>query len=165
MRIGILSDSHGQIPAIERAMDALRAHGVQKVIHCGDIGAAAVPLFEGIETHFVAGNTDDVDLLRYMIVAPEHRFYASLGTLEVAGRRIAFLHGDDARLLRETIHSGEWNLVCHGHSHVYSEHTEGRTLVLNPGAVWRTSHPSIATVQLPSLDVTKVLLPHHLATD
>ncbi len=76
---------------------------------------------------------------------------------------MAFLHGHDVKLLRDTIHSGQWDLVCCGHSHVYSSHFEGRTLVLNPGALARTSHPSLAVVEMPSLEVTPILLRQTMA--
>jgi predicted phosphodiesterase len=68
------------------------------------------------------------------------------------------LHGHDVKLLRHTIHSGHWDLVCHGHTHVFSSRREGSTLVLNPGAVSRTSFPSVAVVELPSMEVTELPL-------
>jgi uncharacterized protein len=60
--------------------------------------------------------------------------------------------------LRHAIHSEEWNLVCYGHTHAFSSGREGRTLVLNPGALSRTHYPSLAVVELPSLAVTQVPL-------
>ncbi len=158
MKLGVLSDTHGDVTSAQEAVDALRAHDVSMMIHCGDVGSAVVPVFRGLPAHFVPGNVDDLARLRGIMTAPEHRLHERLGTLELEGRRIAFLHGHDVRLLRETIRSGQWDLVCHGHSHVYSEHSDGPTLVLNPGALWRTSHPSLAVVDLPSLQVAKVLL-------
>jgi uncharacterized protein len=62
------------------------------------------------------------------------------------------------RLLHHSVHSGEWDLVCHGHTHVFSSSREGRTLVLNPGALSRTRWPSLAAVELPSLDATQIPL-------
>ena len=79
-----------------------------------------------------------------------------MGTLEVAGVKIAFLHGDDLRLLDETIRSGQWNLVCHGHTHVVRQEQIDNTLVLNPGALYRATPHTLAVVELPSLAVTSV---------
>ena len=53
--------------------------------------------------------------------------------------RIAFLHSDDNRLFRQTIESGQWDLVCYGHTHIAKQHREGKTLVLNPGAIYRAN--------------------------
>ena len=101
---------------------------------------------------------DHADRLREAITDPEHTLHEGLGTLEIEGRWVAFLHGHDVKLLRHTIHSGHWDLVCYGHTHVFSSGFEGRTLVLNPGALARTSRPSLAVVELPSLEVTELPL-------
>ena len=72
--------------------------------------------------------------------------------------RIAFLHGDDSRLMRTTIGSGQWDLVCHGHTHVARQAWEGKTLVLNPGAIHRANPHSIAVVELPERKVHVVTI-------
>jgi uncharacterized protein len=158
MKIGVLSDTHGEVSALRRAICLLNGMQVGLTIHCGDIGAEVVPLLEGLPTHFVYGNMDDPDGLREVITDPEHTLHEGFGTLEVAGRRIAFLHGNDVKLLHHTIRSGDWDLVCHGHTHAFSSSVEGKTLVLNPGALGRTSRPSLAVVDLTSLDVTEIPL-------
>ncbi len=107
------------------------------------------------DTH---GNMDDPERLREAIRGPGHTFHDQLGTLEVEGRRVALLHGHDVKLLHHTIHSGHWDLVCHGHTHAFSSTRQGPTLVLNPGALARTRHPSLAVVELPSLEVTEIPL-------
>jgi hypothetical protein len=158
MKLGVISDTHGEVWAVERAMRALQSMRVGLAIHCGDIGVEVIPLLQGLPTHFVSGNMDDPIRMREVITDPDHTLHAGLGTIEVEGRRVAFLHGDDVKLLHHTIHSGHWDLVCYGHTHAFSNSFEGATLVLNPGAVGRTSRPSLAVVDLPSLDVTEVPL-------
>ena len=158
MKIGVLSDTHGEMGAVRQAIRILHEQHVGLAIHCGDVGAEVVPLLKGLPTHFVHGNMDDPEQLREAITEPEHTLHQQLGTLEIEGRRLAFLHGHDVKLLRHTIHSGHYDLVCHGHTHNFSSRFEGRTLVLNPGALGRTSRPSLATVDLPSLEVTEIPL-------
>jgi putative phosphoesterase len=158
MKIGVLSDTHGDIRVVQRAIQILQSLRVDLTIHCGDVGAEIVPLFEGLPTHFVYGNIDDRERLREVITDPKHTLHDKLGTLEIEEKRVAFLHGDDVKLLHHTIHSGHWDLVCHGHTHAFSSLREGETLVLNPGAVGRTAHPSLAVVELPSLTVTEIPL-------
>jgi predicted phosphodiesterase len=46
--------------------------------------------------------------------------------------------------------------VCYGHTHVAESHLEGRTLVLNPGALYRATPHSIATVDLQTMEATIV---------
>jgi hypothetical protein len=158
MKIGVLSDTHGDVACLERAIRILKKFGVGLIIHCGDVGVEVVSSLKGLNTHFVPGNMDDLQQLREAIIEPEHRLHESVGELEIEGRKAAFLHGHDVHLLRHTIHSGHWDLVCHGHTHAFSKGHDGRTLVLNPGALSRTNHPSLAVVEFPSLEVTEITL-------
>ncbi len=158
MKIGVLSDTHGEVSATQRAVRILHRQGVDIVIHCGDVGTDVVPLLHGLKAHFVCGNTDDPGVLREAIHEPAHTLHEPLGVLEVEGRRIAFLHGHDVRLLRHTIHSGHWDLVCHGHTHAFTQAKEGDTVVLNPGAVSHTTQPSVAVVDLASMEIKQISL-------
>jgi uncharacterized protein len=158
MKIGVISDTHGDIDSTRQALEILDRFRVGMTLHCGDVGPDVIPLLSGRRVHFVAGNMDNPDDLREAIIQPEHTLHEGLGTLEIEGRRVAFLHGHDVGLLHHTIDSGHWDLVCHGHTHVSSSGREGSTLVVNPGALSRTRFPSIAVIDLPSLEVTEVPL-------
>jgi putative phosphoesterase len=158
MKIGVISDTHGDVPATLSALAVLDSLDVSMILHCGDVGVEVVPLLRGRRTHFVPGNTDAPDRLRQAIVDPGHTFHDPPGSLEIEGRRIALLHGDDVRLLNETIRSGHFDLVCHGHTHAFASSRQQQTLSLNPGAVSRTNRPSLAVVEIPSLEVTHVPL-------
>jgi uncharacterized protein len=161
MQIGVLSDTHGHLANTRQAVAELEARPVELVIHCGDIGAAEiVPLLDPWPTHFVFGNVDHNESeLRNAIEAAQQTCHERFGSLELEGRRIAFLHGDDTLRLRETISSGQWDLVCHGHTHVAEHYRLGKTLVLNPGALYRANPHSLAVVSLPDLKVTEIPLP------
>lgn len=152
MRIGILSDTHGHLPRTRLAVERLASLEVDLVLHCGDIGSPAViGLLASWPTHLVFGNADDPQPLREAIAQAGQTYHERLGRLELQGKRIAFLHGDDHRLLRETIDSGHWDLVCCGHTHLAGIAERNHTLVVNPGALYRTARPSVAVVDLPSL--------------
>jgi hypothetical protein len=154
MLIGVLSDTHGHIPRTLEAAHLFESLEVDLVIHCGDIGAGEiVRILAPWPAHFVFGNCDDPDELVRAIDAAGQTCHDRFGSLELETKRIAFLHGDDYRRLEETVADGCWDLVCHGHTHHAKSARRGRTLVLNPGAVFRTSRPSVAAVRLPSLEV------------
>lgn len=157
-RIGIISDTHGQVEYTRSAIRTMESLEVELVIHCGDIGSTEiVRMFSTWPTHFVFGNVDhDEALLRRAITRSGQTCHERFGTLEVGGVRIAFLHGDDWQRLEETIASGEWDLVCHGHTHRRREERIGKTLVLNPGAIYRANPHTWAAVEIPSLEVTSV---------
>ena len=155
MLLGVVSDTHGDLERTRAAIRLLESFEVAEVIHCGDIDTPEiVGLFAPWPTHFVFGNCDhDVPSLRRAIDQAGKRCHDRFGSLELEGVSIAFLHGDDSRLLRSTIASGRWNLVCHGHTHLVRQQWEGDTLVLNPGAVHRANPHTIAVVELPARTV------------
>ncbi len=159
MQIGIISDTHGDLNTTQKAVRMFESLEVDEVIHCGDLcDPPVVSLFSAWPTHFVFGNMDDQVMLRGAIETSGQTCHERFGQVQREGRRIAFLHGDDGRLLRETIRRGSWDLVCHGHTHVAVQYVEESTLVINPGAIWRTGLPSVAVVDLPSLKASEILL-------
>ena len=100
------------------------------------------------------GNVDDDrTALTRKIQEAGQQGYGIFGELSLSEKRIAFLHGDDAVRLRETIDSQKYDLVCYGHTHQKETHAEGRTVVLNPGALYRARPRTFALVDLPSLEI------------
>jgi len=155
MRIGVVSDTHGHLAYTRAALDVLSRLEPETVLHCGDIGSLeVVPLFDRWPTHFVFGNVDhDERALRGAIETAGQSCHGRFGSIELGGRRIAILHSDDHQLFRRTIADQKWDLVCYGHTHTWEYHTEGETLVLNPGAVYRAKPRTVALVTLSSLEV------------
>jgi uncharacterized protein len=156
MKIGLLSDTHGNLPRTRLAIERLRAAGVGLVIHCGDVGNAAV-LVElaaafggsGIPVHAVAGNVDGWDPA--VLQFPREsgvRMAGRFAELEVDGRRLYVTHGDDERRLSEAIESGRYACVFHGHTHQPRDERVGPTRVINPGALHRAEQPGIAVLDL-----------------
>lgn len=159
MLIGIISDTHGNIDRTQQAVRLLESLEVELVLHCGDVGALAVlTRLDRWPVHFVLGNVDSPRMLCDEEHAVHEICHDRFGSLELEGKRIALLHGDDSRRLRQTIQSGQWDLVCYGHTHAAAITTVGKTLVVNPGALHRSSRPSIAVVELPALRATPILL-------
>jgi putative phosphoesterase len=106
-------------------------------------------MFRGFATSFVFGNVDsDLDAIRRTIEQSGNRCYGRLCEVELAGRRIAMQHGDDARSLRSLEQSGRYDLLFYGHTHVAEQHSTGPTLVVNPGALHRSRTKSLALIDL-----------------
>ena len=159
MMIGVLSDTHGQVDTTRQAVRMFESLEVELLIHCGDVGPPTiVSLLAPWPTHFVLGNVDNPRVLKDIIDRTGHTYHDRFGTLAVDGKQIAFLHGDDESLFRQTIQSGRFDLVCCGHTHLAESAVYGRTLVLNPGAMVRTPQPSVAAVRLPELEVIPIAL-------
>jgi uncharacterized protein len=156
MRIGIMSDTHGDVWAARDAVRVFEDHKAHVVLHCGDVGPGVMHELRGFASHFVRGNTDSMEGLQQAVDGTTQTFHGALGELEFAGKKVALLHGDDARRMRDLIASQKWDLICYGHSHKAEWHFDRRTLILNPGALHRTSEPSVAIVKIPEMSVTLV---------
>ncbi len=160
MRIGVVSDTHGQIEFTRAAVRMLESLEVEHVLHCGDVGSIdIVPLFAPWPTHFVLGNVDfNARELAVAMEAAGQFNHERFGQLKLAGRRIALLHSDDEPLFRKTCRSGRWDLVCYGHTHRAEQHHQGPTLVLNPGALYRARPHTLAIVDLAEMEAHHVEL-------
>ena len=139
MRLGIISDTHGHVELTRPAVRMLESLEVDAVLHCGDIGSIeVVELFAAWPTHFVFGNCDyDTESFAAAIQRAGQTCHGLFGDLEFDGVRVALLHSHDRRKFRETIDSGDYELVCYGHTHVAAIDRHGETLVVNPGAIYR----------------------------
>jgi uncharacterized protein len=160
MRIGVISDTHGHVANTLAAVRMLESLEVQAVLHCGDICSEEIPrLLAAWPAHFVFGNCDhDFDSLREAIESQGLACYGWFGNLELAERRIALLHSHDARLFQQVCRSGDYDLVCYGHTHLAEQHHMGKTLVLNPGALYRANPHSIAIVDLAKMEASIIRL-------
>ncbi|HLF26187.1 MAG TPA: YfcE family phosphodiesterase [Anaerolineae bacterium] len=138
MKIGLLSDIHNNRDNLIAALKVFEREGIQLVICGGDVvDADLIPLFAGLELHLVEGNIDhDPRALRRAI---ERLGSASTFGLEytatIEGKQLAMLHGHLVDRLIETIHSGLYDYVIHGHTHRRRDERIGRTRVINPGAL------------------------------
>jgi len=161
MQIGILSDTHDQHGHVRTALAILWQRQVNLVLHCGDIEEPAiVELFRGLTMHFVFGNCDsDREGLRQAIADIGALLHEPFGHLELEGRAIAFLHGDDRRLLQDVENSGHFDFLFHGHTHQAGERRAGSTRVINPGALHRARPKSFALLDLATGTLESVVLP------
>ena len=160
MIIGIMSDTHGDVRRTAKVIAAMKSFHPAHIVHCGDIGSYAVltELAAGFihpETPVtcVLGNVDiyNDDLMSSW---PHIRIEGRRAQLELDGKKIAVIHGDDYVRLRGAIESGEFDYVFTGHTHTRSDEKEGRTRVINPGAINRTSEPGCAVLNLTTDELT-----------
>ena len=160
MLIGIISDTHSRHATVETVVKLLRQRGVYCVLHCGDIeDADTVWLFEDLTTHFVFGNCDtERASLRQAMDGIGGTLQEPFGNLELEGRKIAWIHGDDKRLLQEIENSGHFDFLLYGHTHHAEQHRTGRTLVVNPGALHRARPKTFVVLDLESGALESVMV-------
>ncbi|MGK7345332.1 MAG: metallophosphoesterase [Candidatus Nitrospinota bacterium M3_3B_026] len=154
MRLGIISDTHDRVPAIEAAVEMFNETGVEAVLHLGDFVApfALLP-FRDLKAPFYAvyGNNDGEK-------AGLEKIFEDNGwslrdrpwILELKGKRIAMLHepGPLDRFTRE----GGMDLIAFGHTHEPLAERRGGALVVNPGegCGWLYGAPTAAVADLAS---------------
>jgi putative phosphoesterase len=153
MRIGIVSDTHGHVGNTLAAVHMLESLEVERVLHCGDIGTEEIPaFFKPWPTDFVFGNCDyHREELAAAIKQAGLTSQDVFGDLKIGGRRIALLHGDDHNKFFDARTSGDYDLVCYGHTHVAKLERVESTIVLNPGALYRANPHSLAIVDLDTM--------------
>ena len=128
MRIGIIADTHDNIPKIKKALAVFRKRNCEMIIHAGDViapfaakalKAAKLPLYA------VYGNNDGErkGLAEILDIVEGPR------VLKVGERRIVVAHSL-AEVTEE--HKGGADLVVVAHTHI-AELQRGKPLVLNPG--------------------------------
>ncbi len=144
MKVCIVSDSHDRADALAQAVRNAQAQGAEAVIHCGDlIGAQTLrpALALGLPVHLIHGNNaGDPQALHGLARASGGllRYHGVDARLELAGRRIFVVHYDDYGAAFAC--TGDWDLVCCGHSHRAQVRQVAsvigtNTWLVNPGTV------------------------------
>lgn len=139
MHVGVISDTHDNIAAIEEAVDLFDREGIETLVHGGDfIAPLMVPYFEGFELHGVIGNNDgDIDALQrqFMELGTASCLHGRYAELSLDGASVLVLHGDQGMdVVDEYAASGEYDVVIYGHFHAAEHREVDGTTVLNPGA-------------------------------
>jgi putative phosphoesterase len=161
MKIGIISDTHGQVDMALSAAREFMFRAVEAVVHCGDVGSEMVltemaSLFQAVDIplYVVLGNTDSRSDLRFYPGNIGVNLLGRFGDLELAGKKIAMLHSDDEQRLAEIVDSQHYDYVLFGHTHVCHDEKRDKTRLVNPGAAGRGMHPSCAVLDLAEDTVT-----------
>ncbi|MCU0704085.1 MAG: YfcE family phosphodiesterase [Fimbriiglobus sp.] len=160
MRIGIVSDTHDRSEAVSEAVRLLAEQGVELILHCGDIESpATVLLFKPVPTHFVFGNWDkDRAKLSAAIRSIGGHVNESFGAIELAGKRIAWTHSHERHQLHQLERADYFDYVFYGHTHVREQHRTGKTVVANPGALFRANPKTCCVLDVISGEIKPILV-------
>lgn len=155
MKICIVSDSHDRSDPLVEAIVEAQAEDAQAVIHCGDligVNTLRASLKLNIPIHAVHGNNiGDVAALYRMMSKSGGLFtyYGEEAELEFGGRKIFVTHMP--RHGHAFACTGDYDLVCHGHSHTahvgkQSDVKGGHCWLVNPGSVAGIDAPGVKAV-------------------
>lgn len=133
MKIGIVSDSHGDMQAIDMMLAHPAVQGVERWFFAGDVlpDAEYLALATNLPVEKVAGNNDWPD-----VTIPDTR------VIEAAGHRILLTHGHlfgvsyTTHLVEQAADEVRADIIIYGHTHM-AELVQGEVTVLNPGSIAR----------------------------
>jgi len=161
LKVGIISDTHGQVDLALAAAREFIFRAVDAVIHCGDVGSDMVltemaELFQALDIpiYAVLGNCDVHQSMGHFAEESGVNLMGRVAHLTLANRRIAVLHSDDEAHFEALVRSNVYDYVFFGHSHTRRDERIDKTRIINPGAAGRGMHPSCAIVNLIDDDVT-----------
>jgi len=165
MLIGAISDTHDNLPKIEKAVEYLNNQKVELTLHAGDyVAGFVIPKLRQLNCNLIGvfGNNDgDHELLKKRFSETTNcTIHERFTSVKVEDYRIGLLHGHEEELLNAIIDSGYFDAVVHGHSHYKGIVKKGKTLAINPGEVcgYLTGKSTIALLDTSKREATIVEL-------
>lgn len=162
MRIGLLSDTHDRLPAIDGLIREMLSRGVDMLLHAGDFCSpfSLRPLLDhNVATAGVFGRNDgDHEGLKAIAATGLGiELFESPHSMDVAGHHILLVH-DIGDINTRSIE--QHGIVIHGFTHREEMKTRGDTLIINPGEAcgWLNGPPSAAILDLDSRKVEFIQL-------
>lgn len=162
-KLGIISDSHDNLPALRAAVELFNQQGVDLVIHAGDLVAP----FTAREIkrlncpyRIVLGNNDGEILGLYKVF--EGQVYHPPFQLKVNDKKVLVLH--DPIFLEALKQQQSFDLIIYGHDHTPAviESSPGKFIV-NPGECggWLSGQCTIAIWDVANNQVELIALNVH----
>jgi putative phosphoesterase len=137
MKVAIISDTHDNLAALEKAVSWMEKNNIKEIIHCGDIcrGETIKWLAENFpnKIHLVFGNIDE-DKNKLTLAASKYSniaLHGDIGGINAENLKIAFCHKPN--LARQLAQTGKYNLVFYGHTHQPWEEKVNNCRLINPG--------------------------------
>lgn len=150
MNLGILSDTHDNLPKVERAVRLFNRRKVNFVLHAGDFVAPFTVLKIkklSCDWQGVFGNNDGER--KGLARVSEGRIKAGPLRITLAGKKIVLAH--DISTVNPDKEDADV-IIC-GHSHKPEILKKKNKLILNPGEAggWLTGHSTVAILELETL--------------
>ena len=164
MIVGIISDTHDNLPLIDKAVKKLNEEKVELVLHAGDYVAPFVAShFKPLKAPLIGvfGNNDgDKNQLKKKFTELGADIRGRFAFLLIDGLRVALLHGDEKELMRSLLELESYDIIVSGHTHLEKTYRRGRTLVINPGTVsgYLAEKPTMTILDTKTLDTKTIEL-------
>ena len=155
MKIGVLADSHDNIPKIAGAVELFNEEGVELVLHAGDyVSPITANAFAKLNAPLfgIFGNNDGDRLYLTERFRKIGKICPDYHEFEFDGKRSVLMH--EPKFIDALIKSGHYDLIIYGHTHEIDVR-EGKPLVINPGECggWLTGRATVAIVETEAMTV------------
>ncbi len=132
--IGIISDTHDNLKAVEKAVDRLNSLDLEMIIHAGDFIAPFTAIaLKRLNAKLVGvfGNNDG-EIAGLLKELPE---LTNLAEFEHNKKKFVVYHGTIKSFVDALVKSRKYDVVITGHTHAPHVKEEGGVLLINPGAL------------------------------
>jgi hypothetical protein len=155
MKIGIISDSHDNLPQIKKAVTFFNRKKVDLVLHAGDFVSPFTALeFKNLNCPLkgVFGNNDGDKLYLQEKFKGIGEIYPAPYETNIDHKNIIMLHEEG--LIDALAESQKYEVIIYGHTHRTDLRKTGKTLIINPGECggWLTGKSTIALLDLENLE-------------
>lgn len=152
MLLGIIADTHDNLPKIEKAVRIFNRKKISTLLHAGDyIAPFSILPFKKLKCEYlgVFGNNDgERDGLTSI---SEGRIKEGPQILEIDSKKIALIHD----LNKLDLKGENYDLIIYGHTHTPEIRKKDSSLIINPGECsgWLTRRSTVAILDLETLSI------------
>lgn len=139
MKIGLISDTHDNIPTCNKLIPHFLKEKIEVLIHCGDIISpfmkrVFVPLYDmGVKMYGAFGNNDGEKSGLMEILGTIMELTPDFYELELENKHFLIVHHLPESLIQSLAASKKFDYIIKGHLHEKRSEKVGKTRIINPG--------------------------------
>ncbi|NCO24208.1 MAG: YfcE family phosphodiesterase [Candidatus Infernicultor aquiphilus] len=165
MKIGIIADTHDNLPQIKKAVEIFNQEKVELVLHAGDFVSPFTCLeFKNLNCPLkgVFGNNDGDKIYLQEKFKGIGELFPEPYQTNINHKNIIMLHLE--KLIDDLAESQKYEVIIYGHTHRTDLRKIGKTLIVNPGECggWLSGKSTIALLDLENLEAKIINLAYKM---
>ena len=138
MKIGVLSDTHDNLPNLLYVLNTYRERGIGTLVHCGDLTSLEMlSHFSGFRLIYTMGNMDITTgtIKKRLEKMGEDNFAGIVFRGKLGGVPVAATHSHIDGKVMDIVQKGNVQWLFHGHTHKKRDEVVRGVRIVNPGAL------------------------------